>query len=401
MAGRLQGLKRLAMLRFRQRWHGACCADRVIARRSGADVKGASVARKRFAGGTTGAANAGGFPASEDARRGKAPKASASTPSAGPSPSGVPAPDPARASSAGQTPGSDGAFAYKTNVILNTLNISRSTLRHYEQIGIVSPERDPESGYRIFTNSDVFCAVECVMMKTVGVQPSQASEVIRRPGLTARDYMEECRAASQAQMEWASAAQERFGELSALVEADFDAKPRLVLSDRWLLFYDGAERGYDRFRSDETQDVLLAGMPVSSFAAVVRIDVVNPRQKDTKWGRAYPVRYQHLFADALARGAEPTHLGGCPCLVVPYCADWDKIPNFDPTGSVCARFAETLGREGLEQNGPIFAPDVLPSCGKVYSSIFLPVRATSLRGRMRLSSLRGVTSSAGLRAQKD
>jgi DNA-binding transcriptional MerR regulator len=278
--------------------------------------------------------------------------------------------------------------SYTTNVLLSTLGISRSTLRYYEQIGIVSPRRDPASGYRSYTNADVFAAVECTMMKNAGLQVSQASEAIADPGLTAARYMRSCVERSSRQLEWAKAVRERFEQLASLVEADFDAEPTLVRAGEWLLFYDGAEGGYDRFRADGTQDVLLAGMPVSSFAAVVDIDACSPNGRNTRWGRAMPVRYSGLFPGITDAGHDPARLGGDACLTLPYSADWDKIPGFDPTGAVCARFAQALGRRGLRQLGPIFAPDVLPVCGKVYATLYLPVKAASLRGRLALATVR-------------
>lgn len=279
--------------------------------------------------------------------------------------------------------------SYTTNVLLSTLGISRSTLRYYEQVGIVKPRRDPSSGYRAYTNDDVFTTVECVMMKNAGLQVSQASAEIADPGLTPDRYLRACVAQSQHQLAWAEAVRSRLAQLTALVESDFDAAPTLTRADEWLLFYDGAEGGYDQFRADGAQDVLLAGMPVSSFAAVIDIDVTRPSGRDTRWGRAVPACFADLFPDAVSDGShDPLTLGGVPCLTLPYAADWNRIPGFDPTGSVCARFARELARSGLRQAGPVFAPDVLPVCGRVYAAICLPVEAATLRGRAALARLR-------------
>ena len=290
--------------------------------------------------------------------------------SAGP---GTPAPQTARGKS------------YSTNVLLSALGISRGTLRYYEQLGIVRPQRDPDSNYRTYSNADVFRVVECVMLKNAGYQVQQGRDLLANPALDAVGYADACVARSAWQLARARATHERFVLLREVVGADFAGRPALTRADEWLVHYDGCEGGYDRLVANEAQDALLGGMPVSSFAAIMDVNVCEPRAVETRWGRAIPACFRNLMPELDSFPGEPARFGGYPCLTLPYRADEDKIPGFDEDGSVCARMAAELRRLGLRQVGPIFAPCVLPVRGKVYTRLYLPVEATGLRGRAALA----------------
>ena len=47
---------------------------------------------------------------------------------------------------------------YTIKTLLSVLGISRNTLRYYEQIGVISPVRDSDSNYRVYTNDDVLAS---------------------------------------------------------------------------------------------------------------------------------------------------------------------------------------------------------------------------------------------------
>lgn len=276
--------------------------------------------------------------------------------------------------------------SYSTNVLMQALGISRGTLRYYEQLGILRPQRDPDSNYRTYSNADVFRVVECVMLKNAGYQVQQAKDVLAGDA-DAGDYVDLCLAGSAVQLARAQAVHERLGVLREVVAAP-EAGPTLVMADEWLVYYDGCEGGYDRFVANEAQDSLLEGMPVSSFAAVMDVEASDLSSVETRWGRAVPARYAHLMPGLDKVPEPPARFGGCPCAMLHYSADEDKIPGFDPTGAVRTRVAEFLHRHGLRQAGPFFAPCVLPVRGRVYTRLFVAVEAVTLRAKMQLARIK-------------
>lgn len=285
--------------------------------------------------------------------------------------------------------------SYSTNVLMAALGISRGTLRYYEQLGIVHPQRDPASNYRSYSNADVFRVVECVMLKNAGYQVQQGRDLLADPALDAVAFADACVARSAWQLARARATHERFTLLREVVGAPRGAKPSLAMADEWLVYYDGCEGGYDRLEANDAQDALLGGMPVSSFAAIMDVDAREPHRVETRWGRSIPARYRELLPELADFPGEPARFGGRACLTLPYSDDEDAIPGFDKDGSVCARMAAELRRLGLRQAGPFFAPCVLPVRGKVYTRLYLPVEPQGLRGSLALA---GVSSKPAARA---
>lgn len=293
--------------------------------------------------------------------------------------------------------------SYNASVMMTALGISRATLRYYESLGIVNPDREPGSNYRIYTNEDLFTTVEAIMFKNAGYQISEAGEALAGDLIDARELVSRYVTMSERRHKIAEAMCESFSQLQHVLESDFAAKPHLTWANEWLVHYDGCEKGYDLFDASETQDYLMAGMPISAFAAIVDVDVFSHEPFETRWGRAVPVQYADLLLrapdetsdeaaiphDAATPTATPArHFGGCACLTTTYRADWDKIPGFDPDHSVRDRLGLQLHELGLEQAGPIVAPNVLPVCGKVYCDLYLPVQARSIKGRMAIGRIK-------------
>lgn len=286
---------------------------------------------------------------------------------------------------AGQQKSAQGK-SYSTNVLMSALGISRGTLRYYEQLGLVSPRRDPESNYRTYSNADVFRVVECVMLKNAGYQVQHAKEVLVDEPVDAEAFAQDCLEQSELQLRRAQAAHERFAVLREVV-AHPDAAPKLERAQEWLIYYDGCEGGYDRFMASRAQDCLLEGMPISSFAAVLDVDVTQDASVETRWGRSIPAKNRGLMPDLELVDEEPAHFLGCVCVSLPYCDDEGRIPGFDRTGEVRARIACFLRDHGLRQAGAVVAPCVLPVRGKVYTRLYVPVEPAGLRGRMELAKL--------------
>lgn len=93
--------------------------------------------------------------------------------------------------------------SYSTKVLMSALGISRGTLRYYEQLGLVSPQRNPESNYRTYSNADVFRVVECVMLKNAGYQVQHAKETLVDAPVDAQGFVDDCLGRSELQLKWA------------------------------------------------------------------------------------------------------------------------------------------------------------------------------------------------------
>lgn len=69
---------------------------------------------------------------------------------------------------------------YTIKTLLSVLGISRNTLRYYEQIGVISPVRDPDSNYRVYTNDDVFSVAQLNMLKNAGFEVADVQVVMEK-----------------------------------------------------------------------------------------------------------------------------------------------------------------------------------------------------------------------------
>ncbi len=59
------------------------------------------------------------------------------------------------------------------------IGVARSTLLYYERIGIVSPDRDPENGYRIFSLEDIHALIMIRQLQKAGFSLKEADAVMK------------------------------------------------------------------------------------------------------------------------------------------------------------------------------------------------------------------------------
>ena len=65
---------------------------------------------------------------------------------------------------------------YTIRDVTSTLHISRTTLLYYEELGIVHPFRDEETGYRYYSDADLFRLLSCKLLKNIGVPLKDMAE---------------------------------------------------------------------------------------------------------------------------------------------------------------------------------------------------------------------------------
>jgi len=56
---------------------------------------------------------------------------------------------------------------YSINKIAKTFNISTSKIRYYDNIGLISLKRDPNNGYRYFSEEDVFQLAKVILLRSL------------------------------------------------------------------------------------------------------------------------------------------------------------------------------------------------------------------------------------------
>ena len=277
---------------------------------------------------------------------------------------------------------------YTIATLLNVLDISRGTLRYYEQIGLVRPERDPETGYRSYSNDDVFRVATCYMLKNAGFSVQDAQTLISKihdaPELIDMLWQE-----NERQRVWHETMCKTLSVLRKLClrsQAD-SPEPELVLSEPYLVYLDSCEGGYENFTPDVGLDALMRCMPISSFGSVLAEDILLDELGLPQWGRVVPERWAHLLPELARSGITPRHVGGGPCVIVPYVVPSDSIPGFDRTHRVRDSLKSFMQEKGLAQNGPAFTAHALPVCGTFYAIVYVPVKGTRLGSKLKLAAM--------------
>ena len=276
---------------------------------------------------------------------------------------------------------------YTIKTLLSVLGISRNTLRYYEQIGVLSPVRDPDSNYRVYTNDDVFSVAQLNMLKNAGFEVADAQVVMEKTE-DASGFVDKLSEQNLRQQAWHAAVQDSLGTLRAIGDDIHRGPvPRLSVSRPALVYFDECETGYDNPVPDPAQDTLIRSMPIATFGSIIEGDFFSDCLDLPKWGRiAYACDVPLLPQLSLA-SRPPVQVGGCPCVEISYAADADKIPGFDRDGSTRKKLRAFMDEYGFEQAGDVYTSHALPIKGVFYTRVHLPVRAISWRAKRMLAKL--------------
>lgn len=211
------------------------------------------------------------------------------------------------------------------------LNLSRGALRHYESIGLLVPERDEESGYRIYSNKDAYKILDYIIYQNAGGAARDARELLVDDGVDAAKFVDCCQNEVERRIAWYRAVRESLDRLAAIGRGECTGAPRLVMDDVWWLYYDRGEKGYGSFEANEALDILLDGMPISSLGAVFDGDLFTQGLEGTRWYRAVPERHVDLFPRLRELGYEYRRLGGGLHIVATYTEVVGTGRGFDDT----------------------------------------------------------------------
>lgn len=69
----------------------------------------------------------------------------------------------------------------QTREVADLIGVSVRTLHHYDEVGLVSPERVDDNEYRIYTNGDLSKLQQVLFFKKLGFKLSNIKEIIKNP----------------------------------------------------------------------------------------------------------------------------------------------------------------------------------------------------------------------------
>ena len=73
---------------------------------------------------------------------------------------------------------------WKVGELAKRTGVSVRTLHHYDSLGLLSPSHRSESGYRLYTGSDVQRLQQILSLRTLGFSLDEIKELLSRPGIT-------------------------------------------------------------------------------------------------------------------------------------------------------------------------------------------------------------------------
>ena len=281
---------------------------------------------------------------------------------------------------------------YTIRDVTSTLHVSRTTLLYYEEQGIVKPVHDKETGYRYYSDADLFRLISCKLLKNIGVPVKDLAERLDNGPFSPQNFSDYARILER-RIEYCKAQKECLAQLMALPE--LVGTVELADIEPYYIDFDAAEGGYSRFAGDKSLDSLVEAMPIGGLGCVFlggRDDGWRPERR----GRTVPVRFAHLI-DGLFDNLDV--IGGTPC--VRTVSRETSVYHENGKPSACReregafrRIQEYLAEQGLKATGDVFCPYCLPSEEGFIVPFCQPVEAlsqddnavmasTGLRGRLQ------------------
>jgi len=69
---------------------------------------------------------------------------------------------------------------YTVKQIADQLNVTTDTIRYYSRLGIIEPHRDPENGYRYYSNNDIRIINFILKAKNYGLTINEITTIINK-----------------------------------------------------------------------------------------------------------------------------------------------------------------------------------------------------------------------------
>ena len=257
------------------------------------------------------------------------------------------------------------ARRHRTGDLTKTLGVSRTSLVYYEQMGLVTPRRDPKTGVREYSDGDVFDLVGYAALSNLGLSAKEvAAAAATRGGLFDEDELEGYLDLTSEKIAYYSVLREAIDRMR-VVRVRRRSGPEIAVErvERHIFVEDGAEGGYMSFESSDDLDRLIEGVPISGFGILFGFS--GEGQIIWRWGRTVPTRFAPVV------GFEhhcPTQVGGCDCVTRVTCVV-DGPPSADLFDGLYSK-ARQLGRKPAEDP---FVPYIFPPHSGTPFKVCLPL----------------------------
>lgn len=252
---------------------------------------------------------------------------------------------------------------YSVRDLVTTLNLSRRTLLYYEKLGIVTPERDEDTGYRWYTPNDIFRLMSGILLKNIGIPPKDLGARLNDGPFSSERFAEYSEAIER-RIAYCQAQLECMEGLGELVDKVGTIEERRV--EAYCISYDRAETGYHDFPDDEGLVSLLQNLPIGGLGNRYSGDLFDPATTCC-WGRTVALRFAHLIPDLPVERLET--MGGCRCV----CSVTYNEDIFADSGpDEAERIRAYLDEHRLRTAGRPFAPYSLPSDHGFYVLLCVP-----------------------------
>jgi hypothetical protein len=247
----------------------------------------------------------------------------------------------------------ESGFMYHTGDLANTLGVSRTSLLYYEQAGLVSPRRNPDTGMREYSDDDVFDLIGFSALNSIGLTARQvAASVGSGASLYDESSLEEYVAKVSSRVAYDEALRGSLDRMRAIRVRD-RLGPEIAVEriERHIFVADGAQDGYLGFRTTPELRALIGYVPISGFGITFTFDDGTP---NWLWGRTVPTR---LAAVVGIEHHFPVQIGGCTCVS---CIKRVETAHEVPSLDWFAPLYDAAKKTGRRIAGDPFVPYIFP-----------------------------------------
>jgi len=119
---------------------------------------------------------------------------------------------------------------YRIGEVANMAGLSQRALRHYDEVGLLTPSERTDSGYRLYTTQDLERLQEILLYRELGVALDRIAIIINDPRADRRAILEEQRTQLSERIAKLSAMSELVEQALASMETGAAMDPKEMLS---------------------------------------------------------------------------------------------------------------------------------------------------------------------------
>lgn len=285
-----------------------------------------------------------------------------------------------------------------TGAMFSALGVSRSALRYYEQIGLVTPQRENDSKYRLYTTGDVEHVYECAIIKNAGYSLADASALVVDGELDLDSMARTCLDESRRQREWLEIYSRVVAHVRRVYAPSSILKAELCRVERLLCFptdpapVEKASTAGTSVKVDEkAAQALFRLAPVASRGGIVAGDFFGQEPLDPLDCHVAPEDVVARLSDPIPVNAGVTRtIEPCTCARISWKCLGSEHLDLDPDRRARTTLSSFMRARGLRPStaDPAFFADCFPIYGGLYVSAYVPVEPVGIRGRLSLLGVR-------------